>query len=290
MDFGMEEIPLLINPIFFSLGFLEIRWYSLMYFVGFGLVLFFVLRGYKKQREDKVFLKDRENILFWMFLFGLVGGRLGYVFFYDLSFFTLHPQRIFSPFDSEGAYVGISGMSFYGGVTGASLALLFLCWKKNISVWKISDRIVLYLPIALFFGRIGNFLNGELYGRKTDIFWGMDFGDGILRHPSQLYEAFFEGILLYFVLFFAKKRIESKGVLTAIFFIGYGTLRFFVEFFRQPDVQIGYVFYGLSLGQILSIIMGVIGFLFLFFLKKKERNFSLKTLIKKALDRVRKSC
>ncbi|NCU42231.1 MAG: prolipoprotein diacylglyceryl transferase [Candidatus Moranbacteria bacterium] len=271
MDSSREGFSLLIDPIFLSLGFLEIRWYSLMYLVGFGLIVFFVVREFKKQKKEQAFLDIIENILFWMFLSGLLGGRLGYVFFYDLPFFFLYPERIFFPFDATGDYVGISGMSFYGGVVGSSLTLFFLCWKRKISLWKISDMIVLYLPIALFFGRIGNFLNGELYGRKTDIFWGIDFGDGILRHPSQLYEAFFEGIILYSILFFVKKRVKTEGILTVIFFIMYGVFRFFVEFFREPDVQIGYIFQWLSLGQILSIGMIMIGFFFFFFLKKKEK-------------------
>lgn len=280
MDSETGEFSFLVDPIFFSLGFLEIRWYSLMYFVGFGLVLFFVLREFKKQKKEKVFLDVVENILFWMFLFGLLGGRLGYVFFYDFSFFSLYPERIFLPFDAEGNYVGISGMSFHGGIMGSSLALFFLCWKRKISLWKISDVIVLYFPIAIFFGRIGNFLNRELYGQQTSVFWGVDFGDGIARHPSQLYEAFFEGVILYIILFFAKKKIKKDGILTVIFLIGYGTFRFFIEFFREPDEQIGYIFFHLlSLGQILSVIMIGIGFSFFFSIKRKEKT-SLK-LIKK---------
>ncbi|NCU41641.1 MAG: prolipoprotein diacylglyceryl transferase [Candidatus Moranbacteria bacterium] len=282
MESKIEGFSFLIDPIFFSLGFLEIRWYSLMYFIGFSFVLFFVLREFKKQKKGQTFLDDIENILFWMFLFGLLGGRLGYVFFYDFSFFFLYPERIFLPFDTEGHYVGISGMSFHGGMIGASLALLFLCWKEKISLWKISDIIVLYFPIAIFFGRIGNFLNKELYGRQTNVPWGVDFGDGILRHPSQLYEAFLEGVILYLVLFFSKKKIKLDGILTVIFFISYGISRFFIEFFREPDEQLGYVFFQvLSLGQILSVIMVSIGFSFFFYIKRKEKT-SLKLIRKKS--------
>jgi phosphatidylglycerol:prolipoprotein diacylglycerol transferase len=254
----IQTLPQTLDPIAFSIGDFSLRWYAVMYLIGL-LVTIFLLRWQVRKGEIVVCSwEDLFDVIIISFLGGIVGGWLGYRLFYggDFSF--------------EG---GISGLSFHGAVVGAGLFLFYISRRKNLSFWKLADELSVVAPLAIGLGRIGNFLNGELYGRETTVWWGMDFGDGILRHPSQLYEAFFEGIVLFGIMWFFRKRLTQSGQLTSIFLIGYGSIRFFVEFFRAPDPQLGLVLFDfLSMGQVLNLGMIVMGGLF-FFVRGYDRTY-----------------
>ena len=194
--------------------------------------------------------------------------------FYNFSFYFSHPLTIISPFDySTGKFIGIYGMSYHGGFLGIILASAFFVKKYKLNFWKLADLVIPAIPLGYFFGRVGNFLNGELYGRVTNVWWGMYFpsdASGLLRHPSQLYEAFFEGAVLFLIFWKIRNWKFFQEKFLAVYFLGYAIARFFGEFFRQPDEQIGFLFGNLTLGQLFSLGMLAIG-LFLFFIKNKKR-------------------
>jgi phosphatidylglycerol:prolipoprotein diacylglycerol transferase len=262
-----ENIPEHINPVAFVIGPIQVHWYGLMYLTAFFVVYFLVLYRIKKERLGY----KREAILDFMFLAMaclFAGGRLGYVLFYNLPYYLAHPLEIISPFNfSNGIhYMGIYGMSFRGALVGVFLAFVYYCRKHKINIWCFTDLFAPAIPLGYTFGRIGNFLNGELYGRVTNVPWGMYFpldDTHQLRHPSQLYEAFFEGLVLFIVLWNVRKVKAFDGFLSSLYLIGYGTARFFVEFFRQPDQQLGFILGPLTMGQILSftMILGGLGIL-----------------------------
>jgi len=257
------HIPENINPVAFIIGPIRVHWYGLMYAAAFFVVYSLVL--YRIKRESLSYKK--ETIVDFMFLALaclFVGGRLGYVLFYNLPYFLANPISIISPFDfSHGIhYTGIYGMSFHGALIGVFLSFVYYCRKHKINLWRFIDLFVPAIPLGYTFGRIGNFLNGELYGRVTTAPWGMYFPldeSHQLRHPSQLYEAFFEGIVLFIILWSLRKLKVFDGFVTTMYLIGYGTARFFVEFFRQPDVQLGFVLGPFTMGQILCSVMIVTG-------------------------------
>jgi phosphatidylglycerol:prolipoprotein diacylglycerol transferase len=190
----------------------------------------------------------------------ILGGRLGYVLFYNLGYYLRHPLEIIFPFEFSGGlrFVGISGMSYHGGAIAVLIAALIFCRKRGIDFWRLADLFSSVIPLGYTFGRIGNFINGELYGRATDVPWGMIFPldpKRMLRHPSQLYEAFFEGIVLFALLWAVRKKFSATGLLFALYISGYGAVRFFIEFFREPDVQLGLVLGPFSMGQLLCLLM-----------------------------------
>ena len=255
-----QELPLQINPLVFHFGFFQISWYSLMYLAGFFTVYRLLLWRIKKKEGDW----SKENIrefLWNAFLGVIIGGRLGYVLFYNLPFYWENPLAIISPFDQQGQWTGIYGMSYHGGLMGALLAALFFSRKNKLNFFSWADFIVPAVPAGYFFGRLGNFLNGELFGRITQKSWGMYFpGETLLRHPSQLYEAFFEGIILFLILWILRNGIKYKNRLLYVpgfilYVLGYAFFRFGIEFFRQPDEQIGLLFSFLTLGQFFSLLM-----------------------------------
>lgn len=250
-----QNLPEKINPAIFSIGYFSIYWYSLMYLLGFTtIVLLLYWRVYKK--ETDILWNDIFDFLLNSFLAIIIGGRIGYVLFYNLNYFLANPFEIIFPFGENGNFTGIFGMSYHGGVAGFILAAYFFCKKRKISFLKLTDFILPAVPAGYFFGRMGNFLNGELYGRVTDVGWAMNFGDGLLRHPSQLYEAFFEGIFLFLILWLGRNRFSKKrGLISGLYLVGYGIARYVIEFFRQPDEHLGFFFHYLTMGQILSIIM-----------------------------------
>jgi len=205
---------------------------------------------------------------------------LGYVLFYNLPFYLAHPLAIISPFDLEtGAFVGIYGMSYHGGLLGVLCAVIIFVKKYKIDFWDLADFLIPAIPAGYFFGRLGNFLNGELYGRATDSWFGMYFSNdnfGLLRHPSQLYEAFLEGLVLFAIFWPGRNRKKWQGKFLALYFIAYAVARFLGEFFREPDLQIGFIylcadakFCVSTLGQLFSLGMFFIGGGILFWKKKK---------------------
>lgn len=252
-------LPGQINPNFLEFGAFQVRYYSLMYLVAFALTYFLVM--YRIRDEKYGYTAETiQDLMIWLIIGLILGGRLGYVLFYNFDYYFHRPWEILLPFDfSDGVrFVGISGMSFHGGAVGAIAATIMFCRSRQINFWRMADLFCPAIPMGYTFGRIGNFINGELYGRATTVPWGMVFPNDpeqLLRHPSQLYEAFFEGMVLFIVLWAVRKKSPFDGFLLAIYFIGYGLFRFFIEFYRQPDVQMGYFFGFLTMGQILCFIM-----------------------------------
>jgi phosphatidylglycerol:prolipoprotein diacylglycerol transferase len=253
-----------INPEIFRIGPFAIRWYGLMYAVGFASSFLLVRYQIKKQGlgpkgegQDKagkaaiseVFL---EALYTYLVLGLVIGARLGYVLFYDLSSYMKNPLEIFA--------VWHGGMSFHGGMIGALAAGYLCCRKYKVDFWTVADMVVVTAPIGLAAGRLGNFINGELYGRVTDVPWAMVFpaGGPLPRHPSQLYEFFLEGVL-FTILWIAKDRKHRPGMMTALILVLYGLFRFIVEFFRQPDAQLGFIAGPFTMGQILSVLTSLGG-------------------------------
>jgi len=274
-----QHIPYHTNPVAFYFFNLPVDWYSLMYLAGFltvYLLLWYRIKKREIQNEipnTKYQIPDTNILLDLMLVtFGglLVGGRLGYVFFYNFNYYIQNPITIISPFDPiTHEFIGIFGMSYHGALIGALLAGWIFIKIKKLDFWRWANFIAPAIPAGYFFGRIGNFMNGELYGRVTDKFWGMYFPQSAydtqnfsslqLRYPSELNEAFLEGIVLFLILWPLRNHPRFKNHMLAFYIIGYAAARIIAEFFRQPDSQIGYIFGWLTLGQILSIFMLIFG-------------------------------
>lgn len=244
------------DPIAFEFGIIKIHWYGLMYVLGF---LGFLWIGKYRARKYGLLGVDRvDDLVFWGALGVILGGRIGYVVFYGWSSFISDPLFIFK--------IQNGGMSFHGGLIGVLVAMLLLSLKWKVSFFKVSDFVSLLVPIGLGAGRIGNFINAELWGKATNSLWGMVFPnvDDLPRHPSQLYQAFLEGLVLFLILWFFSLKKRATGQVTALFLIFYGFFRFLVEFVREPDRHIGYLAYGwLTMGQILSFPMIFLGMVIL---------------------------
>ncbi|WP_243371373.1 prolipoprotein diacylglyceryl transferase [Geotalea sp. SG265] len=240
------------DPVFLRIGPLQFRWYGLMYIIGFIAAYFIIKAGTKKKRLP-LSKDDVADLIFTVALGVILGGRLGYILFYDLQVYLAKPLEIFA--------VWHGGMSFHGGLLGAVAAGFYYTRKKQIGFYDIADVGFTAAPVGLFLGRIGNFINGELYGRVTDVPWGIVFpGAGDLpRHPSQLYEAILEGPLMFFILWLVGRRKHPAGVVFWSFMGLYGLFRFTVEFFREPDAQLGFVVGRFSMGQMLSLPMLLVG-------------------------------
>jgi len=262
-----NHIPGHISPVAFRIGSIQVHYYGLMYLLSFLIVYLLVL--YRVKNDDIRFKKETiDNYFYWVIIALLIGGRIGYVLFYNLAYYIKHPLEVISPFDINNGlrYVGIYGMSYHGALMGIIAASLIFCRKYKLNFWLLADLFVPAVPLGYAFGRLGNFINGELYGRVTTVPWGMYFpldSSHQLRHPSQLYEALFEGIFLFIILWNLRKKIRIPGGLFSLYLIGYGVIRFFLEFFRQPDQQLGFVVGYLTMGQILCLIMTVGGLILL---------------------------
>ncbi len=247
--------PVALN--FFSL---EIRWYSLSYI--FGIVFAWIYCKKFLIRDEKI-LNLFDDLISYLIIGVILGGRLGYIIFYNLNYYSKNILEIFMIWEG--------GMSFHGGLLGVIIATYVFSKKNNINPFLFLDLISMSAPIGIFLGRIANFINSELYGKETNLYWSVKFEkiDNVFRHPSQIYEAIFEGIILFILLnFIFKKQIyKSPGFISALFLIIYSIFRFFIEFTREPDVQIGYILFNLTLGQLLSFLFFMFG-LFLFYKKK----------------------
>ena len=257
-----------IDPVIFSIGPLQVRWYGLMYVLGFAASIVLVKHQIKKFgfRELDVHF---ENLNLVLIISLVLGGRLGYVIFYNLPYYLRHPTEILATWQG--------GMSFHGGMLGLIVGCIIFCRRKNLDFWRVADFYVVTIPIGLGLGRIGNFINGELYGRVTDVPWGMVFPGGgpLPRHPSQLYEGFLEGLVLFMVLWLLKDRQAPpsswpSGFMMAICMLLYGIFRIFVEFFREPDAHLGFIAVGLTMGQLLSSLMIAAGIIILLVRKKQS--------------------
>jgi phosphatidylglycerol:prolipoprotein diacylglycerol transferase len=241
-----------IDPVFLRLGPLQFRWYGLMYICGFLAAYFIVLAGVKRKGLPLV-RDDVADLIFTSALGVILGGRLGYILFYNLPFYLAHPMKLFAVWEG--------GMSFHGGLIGATLAGLYFIRKHKLRFYPLADVCFLAAPVGLGLGRIGNFINGELYGRVTDSPLGMIFpgGGNLPRHPSQLYEACLEGPVMLLIMYIITLKVKRDGVVFWSFIALYGLFRFLVEFAREPDAQIGYLFGTFSMGQLLSLPMLILG-------------------------------
>ncbi|MFO1424817.1 MAG: prolipoprotein diacylglyceryl transferase [Candidatus Competibacteraceae bacterium] len=246
------------DPVAFSLGPLHVRWYGLMYLLGF--VAGWALGRYRAQRPGSGWTTAQvDDLVFYIALGVILGGRVGYVLFYGFGNFLRDPLALFRVWEG--------GMSFHGGFLGVLLAMALFARKHQKRFWPTVDFIAPLITPGLFFGRIGNFINGELWGRVTDVPWGMVFrqtGDGLPRHPSQLYQAALEGVALFLILWLFSAKPRPTMAVSGVFALSYGVFRFLVEFVRQPDPQLGYLAFGwLTMGQLLSLPLVVVGIVLL---------------------------
>ena len=249
-----------IDPVIFSIGPLVLRWYALAYMLGL-IFAWNYMKVLIKHAPYQIKPLDIDDFIFWATIGVIVGGRLGYVLFYKPDYYLSNPSEILA--------VWKGGMSFHGGFIGVITAAYLFSVKRKLSVLHLADVIACASPIGLFFGRIANFINAELFGRPTDVAWGVIFPNGgpVPRHPSQFYEAALEGLLLFGLLFLLSHRQhirERSGFLTGAFFAGYGVARITAELYREPDVHLGFLSFGTTMGQWLSLPMVAIG-LFLVF-------------------------
>ncbi len=251
-----------IDPIAISIGPIAVRWYGLAYVTGIMIGWWLARRMIDTTRlwpgnATPITHKHLDDFLVWAALGIVLGGRIGYVLFYDLDPVLANPMVALE--------IWRGGMSFHGGLTGATLAMIFFARRNGLPVWMLFDLVASVAPIGLFFGRIANFINGELWGRISDVPWAMEFPTGgpFTRHPSQLYEAALEGIVLFLVLQVLGRKtsaLKTPGVISGVFICGYSMARIFVEFFREPDVQLGYLAGGwLTMGMVLSMPMFLLG-------------------------------
>ncbi len=252
-----------IDPVAIAIGPLAVRWYGLMYLLGFGIAFALARSRIKRGMSGSITYEIFDDLFFFSVLGVVLGGRLGYVLFYKLAYYAAHPLDIFA--------VWQGGMSFHGGFLGVLLAMVYIARKHRIRWLAVTDFIAPLIPPALGAGRIGNFINGELWGRVTELPWGMVFrGAGPLpRHPSQLYEFALEGVLLFTLLWLYSARPRPRGAVSAVFLIGYGALRFIAEFFREPDDFLGLLAFNLSMGQWLSLPMIAAGIVMLAWATRK---------------------
>jgi phosphatidylglycerol:prolipoprotein diacylglycerol transferase len=241
------------DPIAFQIGPLAVRWYGLMYLVGFGALWFLARYRIDRNPHGIWTRKDLDDALFYGILGTILGGRLGYVLFYKMGDYLYEPWKVF--------YVWEGGMSFHGGFLGVVLAMWWFARSRKQDWLRITDFIAPLAPIGLGAGRMGNFINAELWGRPAEVPWAMVFPnvDKLPRHPSQLYEFALEGVVLFVLLWWFSARPRPRGAVSALFLIGYGVFRFGVEYTREPDSYLGLLALGLSMGQWLSLPMIVVG-------------------------------
>jgi phosphatidylglycerol:prolipoprotein diacylglycerol transferase len=252
-----------IDPVLVSVGPLVIRWYALAYIFGILIGWAYVRRLIRTGRlwaagKPPLSVTDYDDFIVWVTLGIILGGRIGYVLFYNLPYFLANPAEILQLWNG--------GMSFHGGFTGCVLAVLLFAWKRKVPVLSLGDLTCAAAPIGLFLGRLANFVNGELWGRASDVPWAFVFPHGgpLPRHPSQLYEATLEGLVLFVVLALLVRggALKRPGLVVGAFAIGYALARSFCELFREPDAQLGFLWGGLTMGMLLSVplLLAGIGF------------------------------
>lgn len=244
-----------IDPVILSIGPIEPRWYGLMYIVAFA-VGWFILKKYNQKDHLHLSKDDLLDLTLFMLLGVVIGGRLGYIWFYNFSYFWNNPAEIFAVWNG--------GMSFHGGLLGCLVTVLYFAYTRKVNFYKVGDILVVPGALGIALVRMGNFINGELFGRATDVAWCMQFPARIdptqvCRHPSQIYEMLLEGVLLLLILLYIKRKKPTVGIATWTFVAGYGLLRTFAEFFREPDMQIGLYFGWISQGQLLSFPLFLLG-------------------------------
>jgi len=259
-----------IDPILIQIGPLAIRWYSLAYIAGLLLGWMYIKKLLSQedlwaQKKAPMTILQSDDFLLWTALGVILGGRIGYTLFYNFSYYAENPLAILQVWNG--------GMSFHGGLLGVTIAIIIYCRRNKLKFLSVIDLVAVAVPIGLFFGRLANFINGELYGRVTDVAWGVVFPGGgpLPRHASQVYEALLEGLVMFFVLRFLVQKykiLQRPGMASGVFLLGYGLSRIFVEFFRMPDAQLGYFFGFITMGMILSVPMVLTGIGVVWYVKK----------------------
>ncbi|MBP4041865.1 prolipoprotein diacylglyceryl transferase [Aeromonas sp. SrichE-2G] len=255
-----------IDPVAFSLGPLSVRWYGLMYLFGFAFAMW--LAGRRADAPNSGWTRNEvSDLLFYGFLGVILGGRIGYVLFYNFDLFLADPTYLFK--------IWTGGMSFHGGLIGVITAMIWFAHKTQRHFFTVADFVAPLIPFGLGVGRIGNFMNGELWGRVTDVPWAIIFPEAgpEPRHPSQLYQFALEGVVLFIILNLFWRKHPPRGAISGMFLLFYGLFRFLVEFVRQPDSQLGLYFNEISMGQILSTPMIVAGTLMIWAAYKQPRLF-----------------
>ena len=261
------------DPVLIDFGFLQIRWYSISYILGILLGWAYASKLIRKTAKDKYSVDNitktqLDDLIIYLILGIIIGGRLGYIILYNFQYYSQNIIEIFKIWEG--------GMSFHGGLLGVVISILVFSKKNKLNFFKFSDIVSCVAPIGIFLGRIANFINGELYGKISNLPWAVIFPNGgsVSRHPSQIYEALLEGVLLFILINFLalKKNLLIKtGYISGLFLILYSILRIFSEIFREPDSHIGYIFNYFSLGILLSLLTLIIGFVIIF-IKKNEQN------------------
>lgn len=261
-----------LNPIALQIGPLAIHWYGLMYLIGFAGAWF--LASYRARQPGSGWTATQvSDLIFYSALGVLIGGRLGYMFFYAFPSLLNNPLTLFKIWDG--------GMSFHGGFLGVMLGLWFFARQTKKPFFVVGDFLAPLVPFGLAAGRLGNFINGELWGRTTDVPWAMIFPNGgpFPRHPSMLYEFLLEGVVLFMILWVYSAKPRPTMAVSGLFLLGYGTFRIFIEFFRQPDIQLGYLaFNWLTMGQLLSIPMLFFGGVLMYFAYKRTDNLNISSI------------
>ncbi|MFQ1789791.1 prolipoprotein diacylglyceryl transferase [Aeromonas veronii] len=255
-----------IDPVAFSLGPLSVRWYGLMYLFGFAFAMW--LAGRRADAPNSGWTRNEvSDLLFYGFLGVILGGRVGYVLFYNFDLFLADPTYLFK--------IWTGGMSFHGGLIGVITAMIWFAHKTKRHFFTVADFVAPLIPFGLGVGRIGNFLNGELWGRVTDVPWAIIFPEAgpEPRHPSQLYQFALEGVVLFIILNLFWRKNPPRGAISGMFLLFYGLFRFLVEFVRQPDSQLGLYFQEISMGQILSTPMIIVGALMIWAAYKRPQLF-----------------
>jgi phosphatidylglycerol:prolipoprotein diacylglycerol transferase len=270
-----QHLPEKMDPVIFQIGSFRLQYYGLMYIVAFTITYGLILYRLKREARFAITIDQAQGLMTGMILGLIIGARLGYVLFYNFSYYLQRPLEIILPFDfSNGIhFTGITGMSYHGGLIGVLLCAWIFIRKNRLEFRSVADLVIPTIPLGYTFGRLGNFINGELYGRPTAAKFGMFFPQApglTLRHPSQLYEAFFEGVFLFLILWNLRKRMKPQGSLLALYLIGYGLVRFFIEYTRQPDAQLGFVVFSFSMGQVLCATMILGGLILWTWLKQRQ--------------------
>lgn len=258
------------EPVAFNLGPVSVHWYGIMYALAL-ISAIFIAKWFIKHDKLNISNDLFDSYIWWAEIGVILGARLGYIIFYDTNamYYLTKPWQIFNPY-VDGVYTGISGMSYHGAFIGFIISSVLFCRKNKISFWFITDIAILGISAAYVFGRIGNFFNQELIGRVTDVPWGIYVGQ-TLRHPSQLYEAILEGLVVFTILVYFRKRKTFDGQLALMYGVLYSTMRIIAEFFRQPDIQLGFIYSDwLTMGILQSSVVLLISLIVYVFLKEKK--------------------
>ena len=284
-----QTLPEHVSPYIFQIATFQLRWYSIAYILAILTVYWLVRKRLQNEELYRDFdLKFIDDAIIVIVLGLILGARLGYVLIYDPGYFLSNPLKIFTPFSfaPKFHFTGLSGMSYHGGVIGVLIAIIIYTKRQKVTFFKFTELFIPAIPLGYTWGRLGNFMNRELYGRITNSALGMYFptsGDGRLRHPSQLYEAFFEGIVLFIILWTVRKKIKRPGIMMALYLILHGAIRFVIEFFREPDALfkkgdniIGTVLGFMTMGQVLCGVMIISGIGIIIYTQIKNQSLPVK--------------